>query len=274
MAARGWSAADVERWVSPGAWEGPGAVETLAEVRKASSRLAASWGLEVDEVVTFFWEALQAPSLESATNKAAYVWRSVSQQVSTHAAGRDLLQGAREASVLKRDISNGVDDVESAVRSVRAVDRQRDVVRVPYRVGDDDVLTAIPANVPVDEPVLAVETVVAVLVDAGWGEGRARRLVDTLVAQAEAISANGVHGFAAIANRLRRREGGAGRGGVSREVWLAAIRLVFGSRRHAPGVLPRVLGGECPTQVRQCPEVVAVAFKVTGRKVAAVRNVA
>jgi len=40
---------------------------------------------------------------------------------------------------------------------------------------------------------------------------------------------------------------------------------VFGSRRDAPGVLPRVLGGEDPAQVRQCAFIIGLACEVTGR---------
>src|SRR5699024_11811718 len=118
---------------------GDRATRTLKEVRRAVARLASSWGLEVDEVVTFFWEALQAPSLTQADNKAAYVWRSVCQQVSTHAAGRDLLQGERAASTLKRDLTNGCGDIEDEVRRARgAAGCDDQVVHVPARVGDDE----------------------------------------------------------------------------------------------------------------------------------------
>lgn len=71
-----------------GAWCGDGAVGTLNEGRRAASRFALVGG---GEVVTLLWDAVQALSLARVDNKAAYVWRSVCKQVSTHLAGRDLL---------------------------------------------------------------------------------------------------------------------------------------------------------------------------------------
>lgn len=98
---KGWSAIDVERWSLPSSWVGDAAPVTLDEVRRAARRLAASWGLDLDEVVSFFWEALQSPGLATSDNKAAYVWRVVRRRVSTSAAARYLLQGEHAASFLK-----------------------------------------------------------------------------------------------------------------------------------------------------------------------------
>jgi len=279
----GWTTSDVERWMEPGAWLGDNAVKTLTEVRRAAARLSASWGLEVDEVVSVFWELLQSPSLEGAENKAAYLWTAVKQRVSTVAAARDLLQSEREASYLKGSrglqVDTEVDAIESAI--ARAYIHGGDVVELEAR--RQRLLVESESSVPVrgdvleflaDEPlgsvtsaeVAAVEVATAVLIDAGWSYGRAARLMDTLIAFAESISANGAAGFEAVANRLRRRPGGVGRTGLSRSGWLAAIRLVFGSRSGEPGILPRMFGGESAQQVRRCERVQALAAQVTGRR--------
>lgn len=291
MSAGGWGSADVERWATREAWCGPEAATTLAEVRRASSRLAGSWGLEVDEVVSFFWEACQSPGLEAADNRAAYVWAVVRKRVSTAAAARDLLQGDRAASTLKSSrgaaVDAEVDAIERAIASavieggdVFALQAKREellsnaVSLVPVRGDVLEYLEDVASDVTEVNQIAAVETVVAILVDAGWTQGRSARLVETLIAMAEAISTNGTHGYEAIANRLRRRPGAAGRTGLSRTAFLASIRLIFGSRTSEPGVLPRVFGGEDPAKVRQCPRVGALAYAVTGQLPAQVRAAA
>lgn len=254
---QGWTSVDVERWALPASWNGEEAVTTLGEVRSAARRLALSWNLEVDEVVTFFWEALQSPSLAVSDNKAAYLWRSVCQRVTTCAAARDLLQGERAAAILKSGLSVG-DETEFA-NSSRPV-------AVPFRGPVFDELTNAAASEDVDEPapIPAVTTVVEALLAAGWAPNRATLVVDSVVAAAETISYNGAGGYQAIANRLRRRPGNGGIAGLSRHQWLALIRLTFGSRTGEPGIAPRVLQGEDPSQVLESVAVRNLAHIVTG----------
>lgn len=264
MARRGWTSDDVERWADPGVWVGDRAVGTLMEVRSAASRLASSWGLEVDEVVTFFWEALQSSSLSGADNKAAYVWQSVRRRVSTCAAGRDFLQGEREANLLKGPRAPVGGD-ESDFRG----GRRAGGVETPFRGPVFDELTNVAGDGGSQDNgrIPAIDVAISVLIIAGWGRARATQVVESLGACAERISLNGATGFEAIANRLRRRPGNGGMAGLSRQQWLAAIRLVFGSRTSDPGVLPRVLGGETPQSVAECPQVLRLAQKVTSRTV-------
>lgn len=278
-----WDSSDVVRWSEPSAWVGEKGQETLAQVRGVVRRLAFSWGLDVDEVVSIVWEMLQSPALGGADNKAAYLWTAVKQRVSTVAAARDLLQSERDASYLKgslgQDVDAEVDAIEAAI--ARAHIHGGDVATLEAR--RQRLLVESESGVPVRGDVLefleeesldsgegaevaAVEVAIAALVEAEWSYGRAARVVDTLIAFAESISSNGTTGFEAIANRLRRRPGGIGRTGLSRSAWLAAIRLVFGSRTGEPGVVPRIFNGESAQEVLRCVRLRALARQITGAK--------
>jgi len=276
-----WDSSDVVRWLEPSAWVGETGQETLAQVRRVVRRLASSWGLDVDEVVSIVWEVLQSPALEGADNKAAYLWTAVKQRVSTVAAARDLLQSERDASYRKGSrglqVDAEVDAIEAAI--AHAEIHGGDVVALEAR--RQRLLAESESGVPVRGDVLefledesldrggraevaAVEVAIEALVAADWSYGRAARLVDTLIAFAESISGNGAPGFEAVANRLRRRPGGVGRTGLARSAWLASIRLVFGSRTGEPGILPRVFEGESAQEVLACARVRALAMQITG----------